>query len=272
MPIIVLHHDVYFLYADQDRPYLAQHSRTMATELAEVFAERAGTPAAAAYAGWTLTSFGAYLWSPSSIGASAGLFYRAYLVDPGNPLALRGLAAAHERAGEYEKAIEYLMNALALERGDPELMLRLALCGWRRDEATVDTVIATLKSLTAADSPEWIRSVAYQELARAHLSKGDSEVAETLLRQGLQELPGDQQMSLQLATILDGQRRRSEALAVIDAIRIDGWEKYSPRQIYDFWSPSDMKSVRTDLRQEMQGGMAALAASLAGPPPATPSS
>lgn len=265
MPIIVLHHDAYFRYAEQDRPYLAQHSRTMAAELAQVLAERAGTPAAAAFSGWTLSSFGAYLWSPSSIGASADLFYRAFLVDPGNPVALRGLAAAHERAGEYEKASEYLMKALALERGDPELMLRLALCGWRRDAATVDTAISTLSSLTAAGNPDWIRSVAYQEMARAHLSKGESEAAEAVLRQGLQELPGDQQMSLQLAAILDGQRRRDEVLAVLDAIEIVGWERDSPRQIYDFWTPADMESVRTDLHQEMQQGLVALATGLAAP-------
>lgn len=272
MPIIVLHHDAYFLYTDLDRPYLAQHSRTMAAELSEVFAERAGTARAAAFAGWTLSSFGAFMWSSSNTGGSADLFYRTFLVDPGNRLALQGLAAAYERAGEYDKAIEYLLLALTQEPDDPETLLRLALCRLRQDEKATEVIMPTLSKLTGQGNPEWIRSVAYQELTRIHLAAGDSEAGEALLRQGLQELAGDQQISLQLAVILDSQRRRSESLAILDAIRIDGWEKSSPRKVYDFWSPPDLESVRGELRQEMQQGNTALATSLSASSPVGPES
>lgn len=265
MPIIVLHHDAYFLYTEMERPYLAQHSRTMASELSEVYAERAGTASAGAFAGWTLSSFGTFLWSPSNIGGSADLFYRTFLVDPGNLVAMRGLAAAYERAGDYPKAIEYLMLALAQEPGDPETLLRLALCQMRQDLDAADAVMPSLAKLTGEQYPEWVRSIAYQESTRVHLEEGDTETAEALLRQGLQELPGDQQLSLQLAMILDGKRRRSDSLATLEAIRIDGWEKDSPRLIYDFWMPPDLETVRDELRQEMQKGNAALAASLVAP-------
>ena len=127
MPIILMHHDAYFQYSGLERNHLAQHSRTMATELAEIFADRSPSPEAKVFSGWVLTSFGAYLWSPSNIGMSADLFYRAHLVDPGNSMALRGLATAWERNGDYEKAIEYTTKALHLETEDPELNLRLAL-------------------------------------------------------------------------------------------------------------------------------------------------
>jgi tetratricopeptide (TPR) repeat protein len=266
MPIIMLHHDAYFFYTERDRPYLAQHSRTMAGELAEVYAERAGTANAAAFAGWTLSSFGAYLWSPSNIGSSADLFYRTYLVDPRNEVALRGLAAAYERAGDYPKAIEYLRLALAQEPGDAEIRLRLALCEIRQDDLATEAVMASLNELTGEQYPEWIRSIAFQESTRIHLQEGEIEMAEALVRQGLEELPGDQQLSLQLAMILDGKRRRSESLATLEAIRIDGWERDSPRLIYDFWTPPELETVRGELRQEMQKGEAVLAASLAAPP------
>ena len=268
MPIIVMHHDAYFLYTDLGRPYLAQHSRTMASELSEVYADRAGTASAAAFAGWTLSSFGAYMWSPSNIGSSADLFYRTFLVDPGNTEALQGLAAAYERSGEYDKAIEYLMLALAQKPGDPEILLRLALCQLRQDERTAEALQPSLLKLTGQGNPEWIRSVAYQELARVHLASDDVGAAETLLRQGLDELAGDQQLSLQLASILDSQRRRTESHALLDAIRIEGWEADSPRKVYDLWAPVDFDSVRAELRQEMQKGTAALAAGLSAPPPA----
>ena len=268
MPIIVMHHDAYFLYTDLGRPYLAQHSRTMASELSEVYADRAGTASAAAFAGWTLSSFGAYMWSPSNIGSSADLFYRTFLVDPGNTEALQGLAAAYERSGEYDKAIEYLMLALAQKPGDPEILLRLALCQLCQDERTAEALQPSLLKLTGQGNPEWIRSVAYQELARVHLASDDVGAAETLLRQGLDELAGDQQLSLQLASILDSQRRRSESHALLDAIRIEGWEADSPRKVYDLWAPVDFDSVRAELRREMQKGTAALAAGLSAPAPA----
>ena len=167
MPIIVLHHDAYFRYSEMGRRHLAQHSRTMSVELADILAERSGTPAAKSFAGWTLVSFAAYLWSPSNIGLSADLFYRAHLLDPGNELALAGLAAAWERSGGYEKAIETLTKALRLRGADPELLLRLALCNLRDPKGAHEQALAQLSSLTRAEAPGWIRSVAYQELARA---------------------------------------------------------------------------------------------------------
>lgn len=266
MPIIVLHHDAYFLYTNLDRPYLAQHSRTMAGELSEVYAERAGTASAAAFAGWILSSLGAYMWS-TDVAGSADLFYRTFLVDPGNRVALRGLAAAYERAGDYDKAIEYLKLAVVQEPGDPETLLRLALCNLRQDERAADAIESTLAKLTGQGNPAWIRSVAHQELVRLYLAAGDTRAGEVLLRQGLQELEGDQQMSLQLAAILDSQRRRTESLAILDAIQVDEWEENSPRQIYDIWNPPNLESVREELRQDMQEGNTDLVASLLAPVP-----
>ena len=188
-------------------------------------------------------------------------------MDPGNRVALQGLAAAYERSGDYDKAIEYLMLALAQKPGDPEILLRLALCQLRQDQRVADAIKPSLSKLTEQGNPEWIRSVAFQELARVHLAAHEIEAAEALLRQGLKDLQGDQQLSLQLAAILDRQRRRSASHATLDAIRIDGWEAASPRRIYDFWAPPDFENVRAELRQEMQEGTAALAASLSTPAP-----
>lgn len=261
--IIVLHHDAYFSYGQMGRMYLAQHSRTMASELARVYAERAAAPAAQAFSGRILTSFGVYLWSPSNVGGSAELFFQAYLVDPSNSLAVRGLATAWERNGDYEKAIEYLEKALVIEPGDPELGLRLALCHLRHPEGHHEQAREKLKRLTTPSNPVWVRSVAIQELARARLAEGDRTGAESLLRLGLADLPGDQQISLQLASILDGEHRRSEALSVLDGIEIFGWERQSARQTYDFWEPPDPEAVRSEARQGLSEGYAALSRALA---------
>ena len=158
-----------------------------------------------------------------------------------------------------------MMLALRKEPRDPELLLRLSLCQLRRDETLAESVAPVLRNLSREGNPDWIRSVAYQELGRLRLAAGDTEAAASLFREGLEALPGDQQLSLQLAVILDNRRRRSESLATLDAIRIDGWERDSPRLIYDFWSPPDLAGVREELRQEMQKGLAPLATAISAP-------
>ncbi len=264
MPIIVLHHDAYFRYSELDRRYLAQHSRTMAAELAEILAERSTDPAARAFAGWILTSFASYLWSPSNIGGAADLYYQAQLIDPGNELASQGLAAAWERSGDYGKAIESLTRAARLEPDNRELTLRLALCHLRWEDGMREAALAHLEALTRAETEAWVRSVAFQELARVQRASGDDAAAEATLRAGLEALPGDQQLSLQLASILDAQRRRNEASRVLDGIEILGWERESPRQTYDFWKPRDLTRVRAELHQSMTSGLDSLSAGLSG--------
>lgn len=263
MPIILMHHDAYFLYSELERNHLAQHSRTMSAELAKIFADRSQSAEANVFSGWVLTSFGAYLWSPSNIGMSADLFYRAHLVDPQNAMALRGLATAWERNGDYEKAIEYAIKALRLEKGDPELSLRLALCLLRYKDSGPNRAMQALEELTGPDNPRWVRSVAYQEIARAYLAEEESSQAESVLREGLQANPGDQQLSLQLASILDSQRKRTEANGILDNIEIYGWERDSSRQTYDFWVPADLDPIRAELHEEMKSGLTALKAALA---------
>jgi thioredoxin-like negative regulator of GroEL len=175
---------------------------------------------------------------------------------------LTGEAAGWERSGDYEKAIDTLIRALRLEPGDPELTLRLALCQLRSPEASRERAQASLEALTRSDSPAWIRSVAFQELARIALADGDASTAEALLRSALRQLPGDQQLSLQLAAVLDAQRRRGEAMTILDGIEILGWETDSPREIYDFWQPPDLREERAALHRGAEAAWPDLAAAL----------
>ena len=262
MPIILLHHDAYLEYSRLDRRHLAHHSRQMASELAEIYAQEANTQKAREFSGWVLTSFAANVWLPTSMGGSANLFYRSYLVDPGNQVALFGLAAAYERSGDYEKAIEYLRQALRIDPENSEVGLRLALCLIRSEPEPPQVAISNLTVLTGEAHPTWIRSVAYQELAKIWIQNGREDEAESLVRKGLGELPGDPQLSLQLAAMLDRQRRRDEAVRTLDAIAADGRHQDSPRQRYAVWAPTGMDEVRVALREEMKQGLSALGAGL----------
>ncbi len=262
-PIIVLHHDAYFAYAEEGRRHLAHHSRTMASELADLYAEREATPQAQAFAGWTLISFGAYLWSPSDIRESADFFFRAKQHDPSNLVALEGLSVSYERGGNYELALETLHLARRRAPDDPELALRLALCNLRLEKGDHQRALELLGALTDPQHPRWIRSIAYQQLARVRMDAGQIDETENLLERGLTALPGDEQLSIELAALLDGQHRRAEALGVLDRMEIGRWQDDSPRLIYDFWRPPGLDTIRARLHEESLGGRAALAASLA---------
>ena len=261
-PIIMLHHDAYFEYLEMHRLYLANHSRVMASQLAEIYAERADTPEARVFSGSVLTSFGAYLWSITSVGSTVDLFYRASLVDPGNGLAVVGLSVAYEKVGDYEKAIEYLSRALLLDPTNAEVRLRLALCQIRSDRETSLPSIASLTALTDEGSPGWIRSIAYQELARTHLLAEREDLAESVLREGVGVLPTDQQLLVQLASLLDRQRRHAESNRLLEAIEADEWRQVSPRERYDVWEPQGVEEVRADLEAKMETGLEPLSAGL----------
>jgi tetratricopeptide (TPR) repeat protein len=261
-PIIMLHHDAYFEYVAMHRRYLANHSRVMATEMAEIYAERAGTPEARLFSGSTLTSFGATLWSPASVGSSVDLFYRAILVDPGNRLAVVGLSVAYEKIGDYEKAIEYLSRALLQDPESAEVQLRMALCQIRSDEESRLQAVANLQILTGGGSPDWIRSIAYHELARAHLLAQREDLAESVLREGISVQPTDQQLLVQLASLLDRQRRHAEVNRLLAAIEADEWRQISPRERYDVWEPQGIEAVRADLVAKMEAGLEPLSAGL----------
>jgi tetratricopeptide (TPR) repeat protein len=263
MPVIMLHHDIYRTYVERGRPILATHARTMASELAEIYVDRAKTPEARVFSGWVLSSFGAYLWRPGSVAASADLFFRAQLVDPGNGMALLGLAAAYERTGDYQKALECLSREIFQSPANSEAALRLAMCHLRSEEPSRDRARKILASLLSPERPTWIRSVAYQELVRLEIEDGNEEAAAVLLRQALEAMPGDQALSVQLAALLDRQHRRNQAIGVLDRIDPDIWQESSPRYRYDVWKPEGIEVIRTRLQEERRSGLASLGAALA---------
>lgn len=258
-PVIMLHHDANQMYLERDRPFLASHSRTMSVELAEIYADRANSSGAREFSGWVMTSLGAVLWHPSSVISSADLFYRAQLVDPGNPIALMGLGAAYERNASYEKAIEYFSRFLEMDPENPEASLHLALCQVRGDAHQRDQGLETLRSLQGPGSPDWVRSIAHQELARTQVAAEDVEAAEATVRRGLEALPVDQQLSLQLALLLDVRRRPKEALGVLDSIDAANGKEPSPRLMYDVWEPSGMEEIRVRLAKDAALGLPVLA-------------
>lgn len=258
-PVIMLHYEANQMYVERERPFLASHSRVMSVELAEIYADRSNSSAAREFSGWVMTSLGAMLWHPSSVISSADLFYRAQMVDPGNSIALMGLGAAYERKSNYEKSIEYLSRLLEMEPDDSVAALHLALCQVRSDVTLREEGLQTLRGLQGPEEQAWVRSIAYQEVARAQLADEAVEAAEATIREGREALPGDQQLALQLALVLEGKRRPREALGVIERIEPGEAESASPRLLYDVWEPTGMEEIRVRLEKDAALGLPILA-------------
>ena len=112
-----------------------------------------------------------------------------------------------------------------------------------------------------------MRSIAHQEMARSQVAGKDMEAAEATVRRGLEALPGDQQLSLQLALLLDVRRRPKEALAVLEDIDAANGQEPSPRLTYDVWEPDDMEEIRGRLAKDAASGLPVLAGKMGDPAP-----
>lgn len=140
----------------------------------------------------------------------------ALLLDADNTAALEGLAAGLERTGRYREAERLFVRLLARRPGSLEARLRLALTRQRMGDDT--DVVQLLRACVAPGGPEWIRAVAWQELARRRIDAGDLEAAATLLREAGTALPRDRELAVMRAFVLDRTGRRVEARAA--AVRL----------------------------------------------------
>ena len=260
LPIVVLHHDAVAMYRDRRQALLSNHSQTMARELVEHLASERDSRLFRQFAGSVLASFGASLQQSRSVSASADAFRRAIDLAPGITFAHLGLAAAHERHGEYEEAISVLEQLLRVDPRHDQGRLRLGVCQLRLER--FDEAERNLAALLEEGPEPWVRSIAFQELSRLHQIRGERERAEAVLTRGVEELPGDQQLRLMLAALLDGRRRPAAARAVLAGLEADDTETRSARYLYDEWPSQGLAEVRMNLHEVMASRLPMLAGSL----------
>ncbi|MFQ5525848.1 MAG: hypothetical protein ACE5GX_06255 [Thermoanaerobaculia bacterium] len=267
IPVIMLHHEAYYYYMERKDGVLAGHARTMATELADIFAEQAQTREASVLAGWVLTSFGAQLQEMRSLRGSTAFYHRAVEWDPSNRLALLNIAINFEKVGEYRPAIESFERLLKTWPDYAAAKLRLANCrirllGTFQDEVHKqrrEWALRVFQDLSRSNEADWIRSIAYQEWVRDLLEHGRVNDAEAVLREALDSLHQDQQLKVQLISLLDRTRRRSEANALLDSVKNTQYTGDSARQIYDSFPHTGLDQAREKLLVAMSENMTLLA-------------
>ncbi len=258
LPLALLHAELYRSLRERKELYLAESARRTSAELAAAYAEHGGSESVAAQA---LLSLAADLLASGVQSASRSMLDRALALDGRNEAVGLFLAASAERDGDYPRAVEVLDRLVQAHPGSAEARLRLGVNLDRVGKAA--QARETLQRLISEPVPEWVKTVAFQEMVRLQLQDGRQDRAVALLRQAVARLPGQTQLAVQLAYLLERQGSASAAREVLAGVKprpvaTDG----SPRHRYGQWPTAALDEVRRSLTQQSLLRLAALARAL----------
>jgi len=258
LPLALLHAELYRSLRERKELYLAESARRTSADLAAAYAERGGSESVAAQA---LLSLAADLLASGVQSASRSMLDRALALDGRNEAVGLFLAASAERDGDYPRAVGVLERLAEAHPDSAETRLRLGINLDRVGKTA--QARETLQRLTSESVPEWIKTVAFQELVRIQLREGWQDRAVALLRHAVARLPNQTQLAVQLAYLLERQGSATAAREVLAGIKprpqaTDG----SPRHRYGQWPTAALDEVRRSLTQQSILRLAALARAL----------
>lgn len=258
LPLALLHAELYRHLRTRKELYLAESARRTSAELAAAYAERGGSESVAAQA---LLSLAADLLASGVQAASRALLDRALALDGRNEAVGLFLAASAERDGDYPRAVEVLSRLVEIHPDSAEARLRLGVNLARVGKAS--EALPIYQRLTSEPGPDWVRTVAFQELVRFQLREKRPDRAVALLRQAVARLPGQTQLAVQLAYLLDRQGEGEAARQILAEVkpRTEG-AGTSPRHRYGQWPSAALDEVRRSLAQQSILRLAALARAL----------
>ncbi len=209
IPILALHQ---VIYRDAVRAHtflLSTHSRELIFQLTGLYAsaERSPDMNMKKRAAGFLTALAAEMIWTAPPSMRSRLFQRILDLDGTEETALLCLAVDAERQGRYSEAVAALERLTRAHPGNTEARLRLAVnlarLGKVQDARKLLTEISGGKVDPARPTEPWLLAVAWQEIGRLLIGSGNLDQAETVLRAGLQRLPDDEKIALQLALIRD---------------------------------------------------------------------
>lgn len=261
LPLALLHAELYRVLRDRREYLLAESSLRTSASLAEQYARSAGTDLAGSLAARLLVRLAADLLAGGVESASRDLLDRALVLDSRSEAARLVLAAHFEKSGEYAQAADLLARLLEIRPESDEARLRLAINLARTGR--IAQAREGLLRLLAAPGTSWIQEVADQELVRLCLREGRTKEALARAREGLSRFPGQPQLTVQLAAMLDlqGDPAARETLAAIQP-RAEG-SGGSPRHRYTLWPADALDEADRTLAQHTLLRLPALSRALA---------
>jgi tetratricopeptide (TPR) repeat protein len=261
MAIALLHRDLYSWYVARRMYGLAEHSWSLAAELAEGARSLDPWKPPEGFPESLLIDLAASLARSGQTRAAHTSLERAVKLAPDNAQALLGLGAIYERSGDVDRAAQVFRRLVEEHPTHREARLRLAVSlsrlGSGRDAEQL------LNGLLRGAAPRWIHTLAYQELARLMVADDRLESAERLLQEAREQLPRNQRLRIQLAFTLDREGRSREANAIIEELgRFGGQLTTSPRVRYAEWPDLGVEAAREVLDKARVDGAEALAVAL----------
>jgi len=224
---ILLHREAYSQYRLRKESYLAVHARNTTLTLIDEYADRARAGNPNQLASRILTSMAPEVYSSGAHISAMMMFDRAIDLDRNNGLALTGLGfmlettGREERTPTYQDAVELFERAVALDPHLHEARLRLAV-NQRRLERFLEAGQSLNLLIEGENVPDWITSLAFQELATLYSGLGHYDKARKVLERGGERLPEESKLALQLAYVNERLQRQFQASKAIDRARGGG--------------------------------------------------
>jgi len=244
IPLIMLHDELYQTYRQRRVFSLVFHTRTMVELFAELYARHGKSQGSRVVAARVLSSLGGYLQDANLPASSREVFNRALDHDPTSPAALLALAASYEKYGDFAEARRLLQTLVEAHPRFAEARLRLGI----NLERTGGGPLARgeFEKVLELEAPLWVRTLAYQELARSWLATGGADRAAEILEQAIEEIPGEESNYLLLAHVYDRLQSPNQAFELVRlATGLD--QKVSARKIYDSWPEGALAEARSAL-------------------------
>lgn len=204
VPVLTLHQ---VLYRDAVRKggfLLSTHNRELVFRLVDLYADRSGSSEGKRQASRFLMGLAAEMIWTAPPSLRSRVFQQILAYDAKQEAAILCLAVDAERQGRYADAVGYL-ERLGPGQGPAhsEARLRLAVNLARLGKVQEARKLLREISDPVSKAEPWQLAVAWQETARLQLAAGDLEGTEQTLREGLQRLPEDDKLALQLGLVRD---------------------------------------------------------------------
>jgi tetratricopeptide (TPR) repeat protein len=126
-----------------------------------------------------------------------------------------------ERTPTYQDAVDLFARAVAVDPDLHEARLRLAV-NLRRLERFSEAGESLGLLIETDEVPDWITSLAFQELATLYSGRGYYDKARKVLELGVKRLPEESKLALQLAYVNERLQRQVQASRAIEKARGGG--------------------------------------------------
>ncbi len=213
---------------------VATHDGELVFGLAELYVRKSRSPAAKEIAASFLVDLARDQLGVTMTTFTRRALLRALTYDESNEAALLALAVDTGRRGDARGAAGFLDRLLRRHPESLEGRLRLGLARARLGDGA--KARALLAEVVAAEPPaddRWLLSLAYQELARLQLAANERSAAAATLEAGRQRLPGDAELLLEQAALLDRSGEHGRAREILAGIEPRADAESTPRHRYN---------------------------------------